>query len=278
MIGAIAGDVVGSRFEFHNIKTKKFEMFTKENRFTDDTVMTCAVAEALMRSWRKDKFETLSEVAKDTLRDVGYWYPRCGYGRRFCGWMFGDDAEPYNSYGNGSAMRISAVGDIARSIDEAIELSRAVTAVTHNHPEGIKGAEAVAVANFLARTGKDKEEIKSFIENGYYDLSKTVDEYREELDGHGREVCQVSVPQALRCFYEGENYEDVIRNCISIGGDSDTIAAIAGGVAEAYYGVPFDFQKKVWSYLDDNLKGIVYRFGEFKRYHVFKSGYCYGND
>ncbi len=264
MLGAIAGDIVGSRFEFSNIKSKEFEFFTDECCFTDDTVMTCAVAEALMRSWRKNKFATLDDVAKDTLRDVGYWYPRCGYGRKFYKWMYCDDPQPYNSCGNGSAMRISPVGEIAKSIDEARELSRAVTAITHNHPEGIKGAEATAVAIFLARTGKNKDEIRAYMEENYYDLSKTVDDYREAIDGHGREICQLSVPQGLRCFYEGESYEDVIRNCISIGGDSDTIAAIAGGIAEAYFGLSDEQESKTIGYLNHTLTGIVLKFNVFK--------------
>lgn len=276
MIGAIAGDIIGSRYEFENIKTKDFELFGDGCRFTDDTVMTCAVAEALMRSWRKDNFETLNEVAKDTLRDIGYWYPRRGYGRRFFQWMYGDDSEPYNSCGNGAAMRISSVGDIARSAEEAADLSLAVTAVTHNHPEGIIGAEAAAVAVFMARTGNDKDSIRTHIENKYYDLTTTVNEYREQLKGHGREICQLSVPQALRCFYEGNSYEDVIRNCISIGGDSDTIAAIAGGVAEAFYGVPIWIEKRAERYLDSTLMGVVERFEEFKDYHVFQRGFYYG--
>ena len=275
MIGAIAGDIVGSRFEFDNIKSKEFDFFAKDCRFTDDSVMTCAVAESLMRSWRKDKFATLDDVAKDTLRDVGYWYPRCGYGRRFVEWMYGDDPKPYNSCGNGSAMRISPVGDIARSVEEARELSCAVTAITHNHVEGIKGAEATAVAKFLARTGKNKDEIRTFIEAEYYDLSTTVDDYREALEGHGKEICQLSVPQALRCFYEGENYEDVIRNCISIGGDSDTIAAIAGGIAEAYFGVPYDIEEQALTYLDCTLFSIVDKFERFKQGHVFQRGFYF---
>lgn len=277
MIGAVVGDIVGSRFEFNNTKSKDFDFFHDDCRFTDDTVMTCAVAEALMRSWRKNKFETLDEVAKDTLRDVGYWYPRCGYGRKFVEWMYGDNPQPYNSCGNGSAMRISPVGDIARSIEEAKELSYAVTAISHNHPEGIKGAEAAAVANFLARTGKDKDEIRSYMEDKYYDLSTTVDEYRDSLNGHGKEICQVSVPQALRCFYEGKSYRDVIRNCISIGGDSDTIAAIAGGIAGAYYDVPEAVEYRAITYLDIALQSIIARFDAFQN-HVYTRGFWYGRE
>ena len=266
MIGAIIGDVVGSRFEFWNHKSKKFNMFNPECRATDDTVMTCAVAEALMRSWEIDEFDTLPSVARDTLRDIGYWYPRCGFGAKFIKWIYSDvDPEPYNSCGNGSAMRISPVGDIARDINEAKALSYAVTAISHNHPEGIKGAEATAVANVLARQGKSKKEIRKYIEDNYYELDKTVDQYREENVGHGKEICQISVPQALVCFFEGKSYRDVIRNCISIGGDSDTIAAIAGGVAEAFYGVPEKDKKRVRRYLDPLMRMIVDEFYKFKK-------------
>jgi ADP-ribosylglycohydrolase len=274
MIGAIIGDIVGSRFEFHNIKSKEFDFFSDRCGFTDDSVMTCAVAEALTRSWCKDRFSTLDEVTKETLRDVGYWYPRCGYGRKFIEWMYGENPQPYNSCGNGSAMRISPVGDIARSIEEAKALSYAVTAVTHNHPEGIKGAEATAVAIFLARKSWDKDEIRSYIEENYYDLSTTVDDYRNSIDGHGKEICQLSVPQALRCFYEGESYEDVIRNCISIGGDSDTIAAIAGGIAGAYFEIPETIESKGLSYLDPVLKGISARFNALQN-HIFMGNTWY---
>lgn len=265
MIGSICGDIIGSRFEFDNRKSKMFRLFDYDCRYTDDSVLTCCVAEGLVKSWAKDKFTTLSEVAKETMLEIGYWYPRCGYGAKFIKWMYGANPEPYNSCGNGSAMRISPVGDIARDVEEAKELSYAVTAISHNHPEGIKGAEAVAVANVLARQGKNKDEIRSYIEDKYYDLSTTVSEWRDINDGHGKEICQISVPQAFVCFFEGHSYRDVIRNCISIGGDSDTIAAIAGGVAEAYYGVPEKVKKMGMFFLDPYLREIVKVFEEFKK-------------
>ena len=265
MIGAICGDIIGSRFEFENRKSKFFRLFHEDCCFTDDSVLTCLVAESLMRSWKKDGFETLPDVTKDTLLTLGYWYPRCGYGGRFFQWMYGENPQPYNSCGNGSAMRISPVGDIAKDIPEAKDLSYAVTAITHNHPDGIKGAESVAIANVMARQGKSKREIKKYIEDNYYDLSKSVDAWRNETDGHGKEICQITVPQAFACFLEGYSYRDVIRNCISIGGDSDTIAAIAGGMAEAYHGVPAKVKKQGVLYLDSQLKGIIERFDEFKK-------------
>ena len=228
--------MVGSRFEFHNRLSRDFAFFHPDCRFTDDTVMTCAVAQALMDS--REDFSDLPEKTVSAMQRIGRRYPNCGYGGRFIHWMFTDDPQPYNSFGNGSAMRISPVGFAARDAEEAKLLSAAVTAVSHNHPEGMKGAEATAVAIVLARQGRTKEEIR---------------------------ICQVSLPQALACFFEGDSYEDVIRNCISIGGDSDTIAAIAGGIAEAYYGVPEEFGKQVRAYMDKGLLRIVDDFAVWSR-------------
>ena len=260
MIGAILGDIIGSRHEFHNIKTKDFELFTYECEFTDDTVMTCAVAQALMDC--HGDYADLSEKTISAMHRIGRKYPYCGYGGMFYRWMFSDNPEPYNSFGNGSAMRISPAGFLAKDIDEAKELSRKVTEITHNHPEGLKGAEAAAVAIVMARQGAEKEEIRAAMEKDYYTVPCSVAEYRERILGHGDEICQVSLPEALQCFYEGRDYEDVIRNCISIGGDSDTLAAIAGGIAEAYYGVPEELKARLPEYLDERLMGIVRSFSE----------------
>ena len=262
MLGAIIGDVVGSRFEFHNRLSKDFAFFHPDCRFTDDTVMTCAVAQALMDS--REDFSDLPKKTVSAMQRIGRRYPNCGYGGRFIHWMFTDDPQPYNSFGNGSAMRISPVGFAAKDPEEAKKLSAAVTAVSHNHPEGMKGAEATAVAIVLARQGRTKEEIREVMEE-YYDLGTTVEEYRDRWQGHGKEICQVSLPQALACFFEGDSYEDVIRSCISIGGDSDTIAAIAGGIAEAYYGVPEEFGKQGRAYLDKGLLRIVDDFAVWSR-------------
>ena len=196
------------------------------------------------------------------MQRIGRQFPDCGYGAKFIQWMFSDNPQPYNSCGNGSAMRISPVGFAAHDVEEAKKLSAAVTGVTHNHPKGMKGAEATAVAIVMARQGMSKKEIRNAMEE-YYDLSVGVDKYRTLWQGHGREICQESVPQALVCFFEGESYEDVIRNCISIGGDSDTIAAIAGGIAEAYYGVPDEYQIKAERYLPAMLIQIVLDFREW---------------
>ena len=261
MIGAIIGDIVGSRFEFRNHLSKDFEFLAPACRFTDDTVMTCAVAQALMDS--REDFSDLPEKTVAAMQRIGRLYPDCGYGARFIHWMFTNDPQPYNSFGNGSAMRVSPAGFAAKDAEEAKRLSAAVTRVSHNHPEGMKGAEATAVAIVMARQGKSKAEIRAEMEK-YYDLSVSVDEYRLSRQGHGREICQVSLPQALACFFEGESYEDVIRNCISIGGDSDTIAAIAGGIAEAYFGVPQELRERVWEYLPPVLAKVCRDFETWK--------------
>ena len=260
MIGAIIGDIVGSRFEFNNHLNKEFDFFHPNCEFTDDTVMTCAVAQALMDS--KEDYSDLSEKTIAAMQRIGRQFPNCGYGARFINWMFSDNPQPYNSCGNGSAMRISPVGFTARDVEEAKKLSAAVTRVSHNHPEGMKGAEVTAVAIVMARKGKSKTEIRAAMEE-YYDLSMTVGDYRTQWQGHGKEICQIAVPQALMCFFEGKSYEDVIRNCISIGGDSDTIAAIAGGIAEAFFGVPEEYQIKAERYLPPVLMQIVLDFQEW---------------
>lgn len=260
MIGAIIGDIVGSRFEFRNHLSKDFELFTDECGFTDDTVMTCAVADALLRCGEWDD-AALSRQAVESMQRIGRLYPDCGYGARFIHWMFADNPQPYNSCGNGSAMRVSAVGFLAQSEDEVKRLAHTVTAVTHDHPEGIKGAECTAMCIFLARQGKSREDIRRFVEENYYTLDKSCEDWRRETSGmHGREICPISVPQALECFFESIDFEDCIRNCISIGGDSDTIAAIAGGIAEAFYGVPEELAEKAKTYLPAPLLDIVERF------------------
>ena len=263
MIGAILGDIIGSRFEFNNIKTKEFELLTPQCSFTDDSVLTCAVADALLRSG--GDYTDLSAKVVESMRTIGRRYPYCGFGGLFFQWVFSDDAGPYNSFGNGSAMRVSPVGFLAKDIDEAKLLARKVTEVTHNHPEGLKGAEATAVAIVMARQGASKDEIRTVMERDYYPVRHTVDEYREIIRGHGDETCQVSMPEAMQCFYEGTDYEDVIRNCVSIGGDSDTLGAIAGAIAEAYYGVPESLASRLPEYLSPDLMDIVERFREAVR-------------
>ena len=264
MIGAIVGDIAGSRFEWHNRKSKQFTFMkgAKESRhpcrFTDDTVMTLAVAASLM-DWREGGGDMNVHAVK-RMQEFGRRFPRAGYGGAFRRWLCEDNPQPYKSWGNGAAMRVSACGWAGRTLDEVKAMSRAVTEVTHNHPEGIKGAEATAVATFLARTGKSMEEIKAIVARDYYPLDFTLDEIRPTYEFDVS--CQGSVPQALEAFFESTSFEDAIRNAISIGGDSDTIGAICGAVAGAYYGVPDDIRAQAESFLDSFLLETLNRFEE----------------
>ena len=251
MIGAIIGDIVGDVYEFNNIKTKDFELFGERNNFTDDTVMTICVAKALTLWDRTGSLDDFKNILISTMHDIGNKYPHCGYGSHFAAWIYFKGTEPYNSWGNGSAMRVSPCGFFANSLEEAQELAMASAEITHNHPEGIKGAVATASAIFLAREKKSKDEIKKYICNNYYDIDFTLDEIRPTYSFN--ESCQNTVPQALECFFESTDFEDAIRNCISIGGDSDTLGAICGGIAEAYYGIPEKIEKKALEYLDELL-------------------------
>ena len=256
MLGSIIGDIVGSRFEWDNHKDKNFELFTDNCFFTDDTIMTLAVAKALLDC--KGNYSDLSEKTISAMQEIGRPYPDCGYGGAFFHWIYSDDPKPYNSYGNGAAMRVSACGFIAETLNEAKELSRKVTEVTHNHPEGIKGAEATAVAIFLARKGYKINEIREYIHTHYYKMDFTLDEIRDTYQFN--EICQDTVPQAIMAFLESTSFEDAIRNAISIGGDSDTLAAITGGIAEAYYKIPDEIKRNAKSYLDTRLLAILTRF------------------
>ena len=256
MIGAIIGDIVGSRFEWNNHRSKDFELFTRECFATDDSIMTLAVGKALVES--KNDWSDLGEQAVRCMQEVGRPYPRCGYGGRFWDWMYSDHPKPYNSFGNGAAMRVSACGFVARSLEEAKALSKAVTEVTHNHPEGLKGAEATVVAIYMARTGSTIEEIRDVIDQEYYPIDFTLDEIRDTYAFN--ETCQDTVPQALEAFFESNSFEDAIRNAISVGGDSDTLAAITGGIAEAYYGVPADLKEKAKTFLDNRLLEILTKY------------------
>lgn len=256
MIGAIIGDIVGSRFEWNNIKTKEFELFHKTCELTDDSIMSLAICDALLHA-KPDKSDLPAQAVKSMQR-IGRPYPHCGYGGSFFRWMYSDNPQPYNSYGNGSAMRVSGCGYAANTVEEVATLSYAVTAVTHNHPEGIKGAEATAVAVFLARTGKSKQKIKEYITAHYYPLHFTIDSIRSSYSYDV--TCQGTVPQALEAFFESADFEDAIRNAISIGGDSDTLAAITGSVAEAYYGVPAPIRETAQSFIDAPLLNILQKF------------------
>ena len=258
MIGAIAGDIIGSIYEFNNLKSKEFPLFGAKCCLTDDSVMTIAVAEALMNTMGRSP----KEVRKEIIRAMQYWgkrYPYAGYGGRFKRWLVDPDPKPYNSWGNGSAMRVSAAGWLFPTIQSTADHARYTAEVTHNHPEGIRGAEAVASAIFMLRNGKKKEEVKQYIHGVYqYDFSFTLDEIRPSYEFD--ESCQGTVPYAMEAFFESEDFEDAIRNAISIGGDSDTLAAITGSLAEAYYGVPDEIVDRVLTYLDDDAMDIYIKF------------------
>lgn len=256
MLGAIIGDIVGSRFEWNNNKTKHFELLNDKCFFTDDTVMTLAIAKAILHS--KSDYSDLSSLSIKYMQEVGRNYPSCGYGGSFGLWVFSNNPKPYNSFGNGAAMRVSPVGFVAKSLDQAISLSKKVTEVTHNHPEGIKGAEATAVAIYLARNGYNINDIKNYIDKHYYKMNFTLDEIRDTYKFN--ETCQDTVPQFIMAFLESTSFEDAIRNAISIGGDSDTLAAITGGIAEACYGIPKEIRNKALTYLDKRLLNILLDF------------------
>lgn len=245
MLGAIIGDVVGSRFEFNNHRSKDFELFTDECQVTDDSIMTLAVAKAIMEAERKiapckygcdcEYYSLVEKLTITSMQEIGRRYPNCGYGGMFSQWVFSDDPKPYNSFGNGAAMRISPVGFAARTEREVCRFAEVVTGVTHNHREGIKGAEATAVAIYMARCGSTKGEIRDKIVRNYYQLNFRIDDIRDTYEFN--ETCQDTVPQAIQAFLESTSFEDAIRIAISVGGDSDTLAAITGSIAKAYYGV-----------------------------------------
>lgn len=266
LIGAIVGDIVGSRFEWRNCKSKDFTFLVGRGEgeipccFTDDTVMTLAIADAIMtlRGGGDNSYGALSSCAIKSMQAFGRRYPNAGYGGSFMAWLQDKTPRPYNSWGNGAAMRVSACGWAGRTIDEVKAMSRSVTEVTHNHPEGIRGAEATAVATFLARSGKSMADIRKVVVSNYYRLNFSLDEIR---DSYKFDVsCQGSVPQALEAFFESTSFEDAIRNAISIGGDSDTIGAICGAVAGAYYGVPDDIRAKAKTFLGQNLTKTLHAF------------------
>ena len=256
MLGAIIGDIVGSRFEWNNNRSKEFELLSYHCFVTDDSIMSLAVAKAILSC--SGSYGGLGDAAIKAMHEVGRPYPNCGYGGMFRQWMYSDEPKPYNSFGNGAAMRVSACGFAATSLAEAIMLSRSVTEVTHNHPEGIKGAEATTVAIWLARQGHSILEIRDYIDKNYYPMNFTLDGIRDTYTFN--ETCQQTVPQAIMAFLESTDFEDAIRNAISIGGDSDTLAAITGGIAEAYYGVPTEIRKHALTFLDERLLKILLDF------------------
>jgi ADP-ribosylglycohydrolase len=255
IIGAICGDIIGSSREFDPIKTKDFKLFNSYSKFTDDTVMTLAIASWLIKD-KNSKDVLISEIKRFGLK-----YPDAGYGGMFCEWLLQDNPKAYGSWANGSAMRVSPVAWAADSLEESQELAEMSAIVTHNHLEGIKGALATSDAIFLARTGSNKEEIKQHIENTYnYDLSRKLDDIRQDYKFDVS--CKGSVPESIICFLQASDYEDTVRNAVSLGGDADTQAAIGGSIASAYWDVSSEIASKSILRLDSNLLEVFIEFRE----------------
>lgn len=281
MYGAILGDMIGAPYEFdRGNKSKDFPLFSKESQFTDDTAMTIAVADALLGLDKDADDEAVHHEVTKSMRTWGRKYPYAGYGGRFHNWLFTHwQPKPYGSWGNGSAMRVSSVGWLFGSIEETRRYAKLTAEVTHNHPEGIKGAEATASAVFMARTGATKDEIKNYIIHEFgYDLSRTCDEIRPGY--HHVESCQETVPEAITAFLEGNSFEDVIRTAVSLGGDCDTLTCIAGAMAEAFYGVPEDMKTECRSRLPEDMLEVLNRFEQVKsdRVEPFHDSFLDGNE
>ncbi|MBR5684626.1 MAG: ADP-ribosylglycohydrolase family protein [Muribaculaceae bacterium] len=256
IIGAIAGDIIGSAYEFNPTRDHYFKLFTPKSTFTDDTVLTMANA-----LWLLDDKQHTHEKLINIMLDLCWRYPDRGYGGRFAHWIHDGDPQPYNSFGNGSAMRVSPVGYYANTLEEALELAQISAEVTHNHPEGIKGAQATAAAIFLARQGKTKREIRQYVEKTFkYDLSRTLEEIRPTFSFD--ETCQRTVPEAITCFMEGRDYEEVIRLSVALAGDADTIAAIAGSISSAIDEVPNKISQPAIALLSEEFCTTLLRFNE----------------
>ena len=264
MYGAILGDIIGSPYEFDKgNKSKDFEMFEGDAGFTDDTVMTIAVAEALTATLGEDD-DFIKDSIVYSMKRWGKKYPDAGYGLRFIDWLASTDPKPYDSYGNGSAMRVSSAGWLYDTLEETLHAAKLTSEVTHNHPEGIKGAQATAAAIFMARTGSSKEDIKNYIVSEFgYDLSRTCDEIRPTYKHV--ESCQETVPEAITAFLEGESFEDVIRTAVSLGGDCDTLTCIAGSIAEAFYGVPEDLLDECILRVPAEMYEVIQSFDELRK-------------
>ena len=260
MFGAILGDIIGSPYEFdRGDKSKDFPLFINESEFTNDTVMTVAIAEALMNVHCVSNEKEIKKAVIKSMKKWGNKYPNAGYGIMFSNWLDSLSPKPYDSFGNGSAMRVSSVAWLFDHIDEVRKVARWTAEVSHNHPEGVKGAEATASAIFLARSGYQKEDIKNYIEQEFhYDLNRTCDQIRPTY--FHVESCMETVPEAMIAFLEGEDFEDVIRNAVSLGGDCDTLTAIAGSIAEAYYDIPSQLKLECYQRLPDDLLQVLKRF------------------
>ena len=259
MYGAIIGDIAGSSYEFDPVKKKDFVLFRDKSEPTDDSFMTAAVAETLLGLTGNESDTRIKKLFVDKMKKWGRRHPFAGYGGRFSLWLMGPDRSPYNSFGNGSAMRVSPAGWLYDDLETTRKMARLSSEVTHDHPEGIKGAESVAAAIFMARKGATKEEIKKYIETEFeYDLDRTCADIRPDYDFDV--TCQGSVPESFIAFLEGKDYEDVIREAISLGGDADTQAAIAGSIAEAFYGIPEELKAEADRRMPDDMKEIVEKF------------------
>lgn len=256
LYGAILGDMIGAPYEFDmGTKTKDFPLFTNQTEFTDDSVMTVAVAEALLNNMDGDS-DSQKRAVIEAMRRWGRKYPHAGYGARFSWWLTSENPKPYGSWGNGSAMRVSAAGWLYKSLDRTRDVARITAEVTHNHPEGIIGAESIASAIYLARAGADKKTIRDYIVDEFgYDLSRTCDEIRPTY--HHVESCQETVPEAITAFMEGNSFEDAIRTAVSLGGDCDTLTCIVGSIAEAFYGVPEDMKKECRKRLPGDMLRVL---------------------
>lgn len=267
MYGAILGDMIGSPYEFDmGNKSKDFPLFSENSTFTDDTVMTLAVGLAFLDAQPNADIEWIRRRLISSMKQYGEKFPHAGYGGMFCHWLREKDPKPYGSFGNGSAMRVSAVGWLYNDLETVRSMARLSAEVSHNHPEGIKGAEATASAIYLARTGSTKAEIKAYIEDNFgYDLSRTCDEIRPNY--HHVETCQETVPEAITAFLEGESFEDVIRTAVSLGGDCDTLTCIAGSIAEGFYGVPEELKEECRNRLPQALRVILERYDSFLDYN-----------
>lgn len=257
MYGTILGDIIGCPFEFdRGDKTKDFKLFSRRSHFTDDSVMTLAVCEALLKVGQDATVKEIGDAVITSMQSWGRRYPHEGYGGYFRCWLTARHPEPYNSFGNGSAMRVSAAGWLYDSLEKTRVVAKATANVTHNHPEGIKGAEATASAIFMARNGSSKEEIKKYIENEFhYDLNRTLDEIRPSF--HMHETCQKTVPEAIIAFLEAKDFEDAIRNAVSLGGDTDTLGAITGSIAEAYFGIPEALRSECRNRINKDMRDVV---------------------
>ncbi len=264
MYGAILGDIIGSPYEFdqNNIKTTDFPLFSERSEFTDDSIMTLAVAEALMNCGIDADEETMKKALVEAMKKYGRRYPFAGYGVNFSMWLEQENPKPYNSFGNGSAMRVSPAAWLCQeNLQQMLQIAAITAVVSHNHPEGIKGAQATAAVIFMALHGASKAEIKDTITKAFgYDLSRSCDEIRPTY--HHVESCQETVPQAICAFLEGDSFESVIRLSVSLGGDSDTLTCIAGSMAEAFYGVPEDLKQEARERLSDDLRAVLDRFDQ----------------